>query len=146
MQRKKRRSFRCHSLLIGGGRHEECAFSYKSHLCQHYEIRSSISMTIMFLQLSPLSYMLAVDTPETSEDTQYARCESDEVGRPVTREPQLASALTIWFNYRVGVIDCTVKEIEDVSADDRCQSHEAPVDGEAIGTECINDERRKDAE
>ena len=101
-------------------------------------------MTIVFLQLSPLAYMLAVDTPETSEDAQYTRCERDIVRRPVTREAQLTSALAIWFDYRVGVVDCTVKKIEDVSADDRCQSHEAPVDGEAIWTKRINHERWED--
>ncbi|KAI4708211.1 hypothetical protein J4E89_007331 [Alternaria sp. Ai002NY15] len=56
----------------------------------------------------------------------------------------LTSTLTIWFNYRVGVVHCTVEEIEDVSTDDGCQSHEAPVDGEAIGTKRIDDERWED--
>ena len=102
-------------------------------------------MSIMLFQLTPLPYMLAVNTPETCEDAQYARCESNIVRRSVTLEPQLTSALTIRFHHRVRVIYSTIEEIVDVAAHDGCQGHETPVDSEAIGAESIDDKRRENA-
>lgn len=98
----------------------------------------------MFLELPPLSRVFGVYAYEASENTHNTRHEGNVVGSAVALDAQFATTLTIRLNNGVRVVRGAVEEVVDVSADHGCERHEAPIDSEAIGTECIDHQSGED--
>ena len=89
---------------------------------------------------------LAQNRPQTDDDPSHTRKESRVISCTVAAEPIGTVALTIGSHDRAFIVDGTVQQVEDVSAEDGSKRHGAPVLRETADAERVRYQRREDAE
>ena len=87
-----------------------------------------------------------MNTPKTNPNADYSGAECDPISSLVTLQALKALSAGIWVDFGIAVENVTIQEVEDISGDDRRQTHPTPVLAEAVDAEGVSNESRVDAE
>lgn len=87
-----------------------------------------------------------MDTPKANPNADYSGAERDPISSLVTLQALEAPSAAIVVDGRIAVENATIQEIENISGDDRRQTHPTPILTKTVDAEGFSDESRVDAE
>lgn len=87
-----------------------------------------------------MNLLLAHDTPQTHRDPGNTGEKRRVVGGLVTAQSIGAVPLAVWADNRMFVVDAAIKQIKDITAQNRGEDHDAPVLGKTTDAECVGNQ------
>ena len=94
------------------------------------------TIMLQFL-LGAMNLLLAHNTPETHCDSGNTGEERRVIGSLVTAQSIGAVPFAVWTDNRMLVEDAAIKQVKNITAQDRGKDHKAPVLGKATNAECV---------
>jgi hypothetical protein len=113
-------------------------FSLNPSPTEYTQPNNSSGTVVLERSSLALRRMVGLYSPEARDNAQRARCQRDVIRRLETNYAFVTVEFATSLHLGVRVVHGTVEQVEDVSAYNRGERHEPPIDCETFGTKHID--------